>query len=286
MKKIVINILLCLVFSAECYAEKFDPEAGKKGSFAISNENIKITGWASSYENYLPGDDVFEEWKKPEKSLGKAEGTSTDIVSLGRDGEITLVFENGIKNNKGYDFAVFENSFSHYFLELANVYVSSNGIDFAGFKTISNTSSPVSSFGTIDPVNIKNFAGKYKQGYGTGFDLEELKDNNLVAAGKIDLNNIRYIKIKDIPGDGSVFDSNGNPVYDPYPTKQSAGFDLDGACSLSGVFFEDSGNSGDDNNSGSDSGDSGSSQGSDSNQGAGFGGGGGGGCFIESLFQP
>lgn len=42
----------------------------------------------------------------------------------------------------------------------------------------------------------------------------------------IDINEINYIKIDDIVGDGSCVDSAGNPIYDPYPTSESGGFDL------------------------------------------------------------
>jgi hypothetical protein len=43
----------------------------------------------------------------------------------------------------------------------------------------------------------------------------------------VDLSNITAIRIVDIIGDGSVRDSLGHLVYDPYPTTGSAGFDLD-----------------------------------------------------------
>ena len=251
--------------------KSFDPAAGEKGSFAISKDNIKITGWASGYINYLSGEYVNNTWKTPEQALGKAEGDNSGIVCLGRGGEITLVFDIPVKNNEGLDFAVFENSFSNYFLELANVYVSSNGIDFEGFKTVSNTASPVPSYGTVDPIKINNFAGKYRQGFGTGFDLEELKNSSLVLSGDLDLNNIKYIKIVDIPGDGSVIDSEGNKVYDPFPTYGSAGFDLDGICSLSGVVFTAEPDDGDDGNDEPEE-----------HPEAGFGSSGG--CFISSFF--
>jgi hypothetical protein len=233
-------VCFCLIFliPVSVFPGEFSPAAGNPGSHAIENTHKKILGWAVDYMNYLPGENVDEQWQTSQESLGQAEGNSYNIVSLGKRGEITLVFAHPVKNSKGYDFAVFENSYSDTFLELAKVYVSTNGIDFAGFETISNTQNPVASFGNINPENINNFAGKYRQGFGTPFDLEELKSHKLVESGYIDLENINYIKIKDVPGDGSVKDSRGNPVYDPYPTAQSGGFDLDGVCSLDGVEFE------------------------------------------------
>jgi len=234
-------VYICLIFfiPVSVFPGEFAPAAGNPGSHAIENTHGKILGWAVDFRNYQPGENVDDDkWKSPGESLGQAEGNSYNIVSLGKGGEITLVFDPPVKNSKGYDFAVFENSYSDTFLELAKVYVSSNGVDFTGFETVSNTKNPVSAFGNLNPEDINNFAGKYRQGFGTPFDLEELKTNDLVESGDIDLENISYIKIKDVPGDRSVKDSGGNPVYDPYPASQSAGFDLDGVCSLGGVEYE------------------------------------------------
>ena len=36
-----------------------------------------------------------------------------------------------------------------------------------------------------------------------------------------------YVRIIDIIGDGTFFDTSGDVIWDPYPTAQSAGFDLD-----------------------------------------------------------
>jgi hypothetical protein len=43
----------------------------------------------------------------------------------------------------------------------------------------------------------------------------------------VDLQNIGFVRVVDMIGDGSETDSFGNPIYDPYPTTGSAGFDLD-----------------------------------------------------------
>ena len=64
-------------------------------------------------------------------------------------------------------------------------------------------------------------------GFGTPFDLHTLANKRAVLEGRVNLLEIRYIKIIDIPGDGSVLDSFGHPIYDPYPCVQSAGFDLE-----------------------------------------------------------
>jgi len=230
-------VLFFLCFESG-FAGEFDPAAEKKGSLAVENDHQKILSWATSYYDYLPGANVDEIWQNPLNALGKASGEVSDIVSLGDGGEITLGFSPPVRNGQGFDFAVFENSFSDRFLELANVFVSTNGRDFIGFETFSNTSAPVNSYGTINPEDIKNFAGKYRKGFGTCFDLDELKENPLVLSGKVDLDEINYIKVQDVTGDGRVKDSRGNPVYDPYPTFGSGGFDLDGVCSLEGLVIK------------------------------------------------
>ena len=69
---------------------------------------------------------------------------------------------------------------------------------------------------------IHNLAGKYQGGYGTPFDLDDLKDQE-----GLDVNRITHVKIIDIVGNGTALDSLGNIIYEPYPTVQSAGFDLD-----------------------------------------------------------
>jgi hypothetical protein len=151
-------VCFCLIFliPVSVFPGEFSPAAGNPGSHAIENTHKKILGWAVDYMNYLPGENVDEQWQTSQESLGQAEGNSYNIVSLGKRGEITLVFAHPVKNSKGYDFAVFENSYSDTFLELAKVYVSTNGIDFAGFETISNTQNPVASFGNINPENINS----------------------------------------------------------------------------------------------------------------------------------
>ncbi|MEZ4549679.1 MAG: hypothetical protein R2874_04140 [Desulfobacterales bacterium] len=62
---------------------------------------------------------------------GPAVGSSFDVV-LGRGGSIILTFDPPVENGEGWDFAVFENSFNDFNLELAFVEVSSNGTDFSG----------------------------------------------------------------------------------------------------------------------------------------------------------
>lgn len=230
--------ILILFLSNSSFSGPFSPAAGQKGSTAISANDPSIVAWAVDYENFIRGERLYDQFNTPKKSLniagnsdGNQYGYIFDIVSLGEGGSITLIFDPPIMNGPGFDFAVFENSFDSSFLELAWIEVSSNGLDFFRFENISLTSSSVSSFGYIDPTNIYGLAGKYEQGFGTPFDLESIQiagfDTNL-----LDLNHISHIKVIDIVGDGNSFDSRHNvfinsPIFDPYPTNSSAGFDLD-----------------------------------------------------------
>lgn len=60
------------------------------------------------------------------------------------------------------------------------------------------------------------------------FDLDIFR-----TAPGIDVNAIKYVRIVDIIGNGTNFDNwppqfgGPHPIYDPYPTTGSAGFDLD-----------------------------------------------------------
>ncbi|MCK4564219.1 MAG: PEP-CTERM sorting domain-containing protein, partial [Verrucomicrobia bacterium] len=66
------------------------PAAGQPGSTAIHMSSNAIVAWADGYLDMQYGEAVDEIWTTPEKALGPAEGTSFDIVSLGRGGQITL----------------------------------------------------------------------------------------------------------------------------------------------------------------------------------------------------
>ncbi len=192
---------------------------------SISKDSPLITNWATGYRDYTPGANVDAQWRTPDKALGKAIGDSFDVVTLGDAGSITLTFGGAIVNGAGADFTVYENSFSNTFLELARVDVSSDGTHFYRFPAYSFTPGPVNGFGSVDPNNVFGFAGKYPQGFGTLFDL-----NALAGTPGLDINNVRYVRIVDVVGDGNSFDDypgSPQPIYDPYPQVGSAGFDLD-----------------------------------------------------------
>jgi hypothetical protein len=228
MKILMVNacaMILVILLAPMGFAGPYAPAAGLPGSTAIHMNDTGLVSWATGWEDYSAGSDVSPDWQIPENALGKAVGTSYDIVSLGRGGSITMTFGRKIVNGDGWDFAVFENSVTDSFLELAYVEVSSNGVDFFRFENDSLTSSPVSPFGSVDPTDVTGFGGKYKQGYGTPFDLASLDGMSPL----LDVNNIEYVRLLDIVGvgDGAYLDTSGDIIYDPYPTTGSAGFDLD-----------------------------------------------------------
>jgi hypothetical protein len=228
-------LLLCVLLSFGAMAQSFHPIPGLPGSIAIHKDSSIITSWATG----ITLDRGLKYKEDPnqgyaahgvaEDALGKAEGNSMNVVSLGDSGVAVLTFDLPITNGPGYDFAVFENGFADDYIELAFVEVSSDGINFFRFPATSEagTTQQVGNFETTDCRLFNNLAGKYRQGYGTPFDLEELKDEP-----GLDVNRITHVKIIDVIGSidplvGS-FDQYGTIINDPYPSNFDAcGFDLD-----------------------------------------------------------
>lgn len=225
-------LITCLFLSSYCRGQ-YPPPAGYTGTTAIHKDSANWVCWANAATLQAGYKDISN------PSLGlvnmglatAATGVAGEgaTVSLGDGGMITLQFPYPIQNGTGPDFAVFENAFSHTFLELAFVEVSSDGQHFVRFPAISetDTNTQVNSFGAVDATKIHNLAGKYRANYGTPFDLEELVD----SAG-IDLQNITHIRLIDVVGsiDPSYArrDSRGIIINDPWPTPfDSGGFDVD-----------------------------------------------------------
>ncbi len=220
---IALTVGQLAITSNICGAGPYAPAAGQRESTAIHMDDTRFVDWADGWEDYNVGTYVNAQWQTPEKALGKAAGSNFDIVSLGRGGEITLTFSTPIMDGPGWDFATFENSITDVFLELGYVEVSSNGTDFFRFENYSLTAIPVNGFGAVDPTDITGYCSKYRQGYGTPFDLSEL----VGVSELLDVNDVRYVKIVDIVGDGTYFDTSGSVIHEPYPTVGSAGVDLD-----------------------------------------------------------
>ena len=233
--------------------------------------NPIFRGWATSIVSYEPAPGVFPLWRDPNKALGPATGDNLDIVSLGDldsdqigqgvpPGRITLSFGEVIRDCNGYDFAVFENGLvslintgggsiqGQMFAELGFVEVSSNGVDFVRFPSVSLTAGLVGMYGTIEISDVYNLAGKHPNDEGvctgTAFDLSELDGEESVISGAVDINNIHYVRIIDVPGSGTFEDeavkyidpgswpiwdfyANNHSIYDAWLTFESGGVDLE-----------------------------------------------------------
>lgn len=187
-------------------------------------DSSNLVAWATGWIHYLPGTSLSNQFMTPDNALGPATGDMFDIVSLGEGGMITMTFDAPIVDGPGFDFAVFENAFDDYFLELAFVEVSSDGTNFFRFPGTSLTPEPVPFWGAyMDATEIDGLAGKYRAGYGTPFDLGVLAG----VSPQLDVHDVRYVRLVDIVGDGAALDAHGNPIYDPHPTVGSSGFDLE-----------------------------------------------------------
>jgi|GEM_PF-7072446 len=217
----VITVLFACIWLNTAHAGPFAPAAGQPGSTAIAMDDVAIVGWATGWSNYRPGLNLDENWKTPDRALGPAAGNAFDIVGLGAGGEITLIFNDPIVDGPGADFAVFENSFSDVFIELAYIEVSADGEHFVRFPSQSLTPAPVAAYGTIDPTDIDGFGGKYRQGFGTPFDLAD-----------VGLSVATCVRVIDVVGNATYADSYNHIIYDPYPTAGSAGFDLEAVGAL------------------------------------------------------
>ena len=232
--------------------------------------------WARKVYLYSPSPGVAPLWQDESLVLGPATGDKLHVVSLGDvntdttpstpPGEIIIEFsdpDNIISDKAGYDFVVFENGFvvidtepsmgsvaGEMFGELAYVEVASDPNSFARFPSVSLTPNRTGVQGSVEVSNVYNLAGKHSNGVdnctGTPFDLSYLSDDPLVLSGDVDLNNIKYIRIVDIPGSGYYFDEansagypdpdtepeynvygSDHPIYDAWLTSGSGGFDLE-----------------------------------------------------------
>jgi len=221
--------------AAPLVAGPYSPGPESVGSVAIDAyedadmtlRNPELVAWAKTFLNYLPDPNVSQTWQTPWGALGPSDdkgyaGNTTTIVTLGDGGSITLFFATPILDTDGFDLVIFENGVSttpgRGFFELAFVEVSTDGIVFLRFPARSTTPTPTSPylFLELDPTNLDGMAGKYPATYGTPFDFAWLG-----------VTMVSHVRIVDIVGDGRTLDSEGRPIYDPYPTSGSAGFDLD-----------------------------------------------------------
>ncbi len=232
MKLFNTLIGLCSFYVA-CAQGSFAPDADTQGTTAIHKDSSAFVAWANGCTTDR-GPQNISISNSPIVVLG-ADNNATDksgingVVSLGDGGSALLTFATPITNGAGNDFAVFENSFSNTFLELAFVSVSSDGVNFTRFPATSETQDTiqVGTFGNVEASYLNNLAGKYRAQYGTPFDLAELD-----GTFGLDVNAITHVKITDVIGsindNYASLDQYGTKINDPYPTDfNSGGFDLD-----------------------------------------------------------
>lgn len=246
MKKNILRrtlLLANIIFLFQLFVySQYDGAVGTTGCLAIDKDDSRITSWATGcqvvrgYQDIAIPNHGFVTFGTVQNVLNMASEDATDAISLGDGGCAVLTFDRPIVNGSGYDFAVFENSFSDFFIELAFVEVSSDGERYVRFPAVSltNSDTQIRTFATLDPTKLHNLAGKYRIGWGTPFDLEELRDSS-----DIDLMNIRFIRIIDVVGSidptYATHDASGNIINDPYPTDFfSGGFDLTGVAVING----------------------------------------------------
>ena len=237
--KTALSVFICTLFlGTTAFAGIYSAPANDPTNLydaPISKTDAAILEWASTVIDYSPAPGVGTAYQNPETGYGSlGDLTAAQIAEGVEPGYITVGFETGIGNGEGKDFAIFENGFAYgspngLFMELAYVEVSTNGIDFARFDSISTNTAPVAGSGGFsgwDTTNVYNLAGKNQSGWGTVFDLEELVSDPLVLSGPLDLNDIQYVRLVDIPGTGDYLDSLGNPILDAHPTTGSGGYDF------------------------------------------------------------
>lgn len=213
--------------------EAFAPPVGEPGTTAIHKDSTVFVAWATGVQVTRGYQDIsdpslgFASFGDSTLAIGQADGDS--IVSLGDGGSAIVTFAHPIINGDGWDFAVFENSFSDSFLELAFVEVSSDGVNYYRFPATSYTQTDVQLDlgGMIDAIQINNLAGKYRGMYGTPFDLAEL-----ASEPGLDVNHITHVRVIDVVGSidpaYATYDQYGNTINDPWTTPfPSCGFDLD-----------------------------------------------------------
>jgi hypothetical protein len=200
--------------------------------------------FATSVANYTPGPGVTAGTGFGITSrILCVPGGTTDVLTLGVQGSVTVAFDFPITNGPGTDFVAWENGFVSggiVFGELAFVEVSTNGVDFARFPNqYFGPPGPIGAFSGLPAGSVKNIAGlglrtvpPALDGYahpalagGDPFDLDDLVADPLVTAGTVDLANINYVRLVDVLGNGSSFDSFGTPVYDPTGGTNSSDWD-------------------------------------------------------------
>ena len=237
MNKLIVFFTLVASIS---FGQSFAPAAGQIGSTAIHKDSSAIINWGNGIvvsRGFLNSANPalgIASFGLDNFGLGIAEADGITVVSLGDGGSATLTFPRPIRNGEGPDFAVFENGFTDNYMEFAHVEVSSDGINFVRFPSVSETPllPQLDNFSYGDCRYVHNLAGKYRQGFGTPFDLQELENTP-----NLNVSFITHVRLIDVVGSTDpalgTSDAFGNLINDSYPTEFPAGgFDLDAIAVL------------------------------------------------------
>lgn len=233
-------LVACAATCAAAGLAQAGPYADEVG---LHKSDTSIHAWATGFADLVRGPQDASVESSPPVSFGVGDnalgvpGDVFDTVSLGDGGRITLTFARPIGDGPGADFAVFENAFidastGGLFAELGHVEVSSDGVNFFRFPSVSltPTATQVDTFGSIDPTDVHNLAGKSEIDTGTPFDLSDLLSLPGAAAG-LNVHDVTHVRVIDAIGSvdpllGTV-DSLGNLINDAFTTPFSnGGFDL------------------------------------------------------------
>ena len=229
----IVSAFIVLHFVSYNIQAQFAPPVGQLGTTAMYKDSSAFVSWANKCNVVRGLQDISNQSlgyaNVGDSSLAIGPAGTNGVVSLGDGGFAILEFASPITDEIGPDFAVFENGFDDLFLELAFVEVSSDGIHFFRFPSISNTDTTIQtgSFGLTDATKLHNLAGKYRAEYGTPFDLSDLPNDALLNKQAI-----THVRVIDVVGSiqnqyGSR-DANNLLINDPWPTNwPNGGFDLD-----------------------------------------------------------
>jgi hypothetical protein len=211
--------------------------AALAGALGLLTAPAASAQFATQVVDYSPGTLGSGEVSTTANVLGGPVGGglatgSTDVLSLGEGGSVTLGFDVTIADGPGVDFTVFENAieFGDVFAEVFFVEVSTDGSVFARFPTsyVGPQDPPdftLMPYGTYDgfgghqPVLANVFTGANDpfdpaRSGGESFDLAALADRPEVLSGAVDLAQIHFVRLVDAPTGGGSTDSAGHPVFD------------------------------------------------------------------------
>ncbi len=198
--------------------------------------------FANSVSSYVQGSGANPSFVNPTRLLCAPLGFS-DVLMLGVGGSVTVGFPEAIIDGPGTDFVTYENGFvfgNQVFGELGFVEVSTDGVNFARFPN--RYFGPATQMGPFDglpPGCVENLAGLGSlffpadsrdyadpfHGGGDPFDLADLATHPLVASNLVNLQQIQFVRIVDVLGDGTVLDSTGAPIFDPVSATSSSDWD-------------------------------------------------------------